>query len=271
MAGKDQTGELSMENYFNEGLADNTEPNNPFEITEQAQQKKRKGSSGKSGKSARSGKASKGKRILIAIAAVLVLAAGLSLFLFIRKLHNDGARYARKLAEKIGSPLTTAQKAADITTKTTSDYVTLNQLFASYQGIAESSKSCRIEGVLLPQWAIFCNTNGDELSTVTYYNYKVLEKHIFGVQRKSYDDPNLVPTGATVEQAEEKLELEPFRIQYLQDKNELREYRYCYEDKDSGDVAAYIITGIWDENGQLTKLTDTRKNYIGTLLASPDQ
>ena len=264
MAGKDATGELSMENYFNEGLADRTEPNNPFEVAEQDPPKR-----GRSGKK-QGGKKSGFKRILILIVLIAVLGLALFLFIYISRLRNDGARYAKKLAAKIGNPLTSAQKAADVELKNESAYTTLNNLFASYQAIAESKKSCRIEGVKLPQWAIFCNTNADELSNVTYYNYKVLEKNAFGTERKSYNDPKLVSPGSSIADTEAKLELEPYRIQYLQGKNELREYRYCYEDKDSGDIVAYVITGIWDEGGQLTSITDSRKNYIGSLLASPE-
>ena len=264
MAGKDTTGELSMENYFNEGLADRTEPNNPFEVAEQDPPKR-----GRSGKK-RGGRKNGLKRILIILAAVAVLGLALFLFIFISRLRNDGARYAKKLSDRIGTQLSAAQKAADVPLKSESDYPTLKNLFASYQAIAESKKSCRIEGVKLPQWAIFCNTDADDLTTVTYYNYKVLEKNIFGTERKSYNDPKLISPGSNVQAAEEKLELEPYRIQYLQGRNELREYRYCYEDKDSGDVVAYVITAIWDENGVLSKIEDTRKNYIGSLLASPE-
>ena len=264
MAGKDTTGELSMENYFNEGLADRTEPNNPFEVAEQDPPKR-----GRSGKK-RGGRKNGLKRILIILAAVAVIGLALFLFIFISRLRNDGARYAKKLSDRIGTQLSAAQKAADVPLKSESDYPTLKNLFASYQAIAESKKSCRIEGVKLPQWAIFCNTDADDLTTVTYYNYKVLEKNIFGTERKSYNDPKLISPGSNVQAAEEKLELEPYRIQYLQGRNELREYRYCYEDKDSGDVVAYVITAIWDENGVLSKIEDTRKNYIGSLLASPE-
>ncbi len=264
MAGKDTTSELSMENYFNEGLADRTEPNNPFEVAEQDPPKR-----GRPGKK-RGGKKSGLKRVLIILAVAAALALALFLFIMISRLRNDGARYAKKLSERIGSQLKIAEKSADVTLKSESDYPTLKNLFSSYQAIAESKKSCRIEGVKLPQWAIFCNTDADDLTTVTYYNYKVLEKNIFGTERKSYIDPQLVSLGTSVADTEAKLELEPYRIQYLQGKNELREYRYCYEDKDSGDIVAYVITGIWDESGALTAIPDTRKNYIGSLLASPE-
>ena len=73
-----------------------------------------------------------------------------------------------------------------------------------------------------------------------------------------------------MEAAEEELGLTPYRIQYLQGKNMLREYRYCYDDKETGDVVAYAIIATWDEKGNRLSLEDYRRNYIGTLLSSPE-
>lgn len=264
MAQRGQTEDLSMEGYFNEGLADETEPNNPFELKEteapkrskqQKQQKKR---------------TVKRQRVMGALLVFLVMALIVMIVILVQLRMNDGVRYAKKLAENIGSPLATAEKEASVSLGAESAYPTLNQLFASYQGIAESKKSCKILGVKLPEWAIFCNTDADELTNVTYYNYEVLEKNVFGTVRKAYLDPNLIALGATPHQVEEYLGLEPYRIQYLQGKTELREYRYCYADGETGDMVAYVITAIWDENGSLTSIPDSRKNYIGTLLASPE-
>ena len=254
--------ELDMEEYFNEGLADQTEPNNPFEILEPEQPRRRKKAGGKK-------KAAKRKRILAAAAAVLVLILILVIAVLIAKRRNNGERYARKLASGIGQPVASAQKSAGVSLADKSQYATLNNLYASYQGITESRKSCHIEGVKLPQWAIFCNTDAEELTNVTYYNYALLEDNIFGTERKSYLDTNLVTAGAQTDQVEAQLDLKPYRIQYLGGKQELREYRYCYKDGDSDEIASYVITAIWDESGALKEIKDIRRNYIGTLLASP--
>ena len=266
MADKDRTSELSMEEYFNEGLADQTEPNNPFEITEQETTRHRRKANRSSGEK----RGSRLKKLLILLLIIAVLVLALVIFLLIRQRRNDGQRYAKKLAGKIGSSLQAAEKEAKVNLNSESAYPTLNHLFASYQAITESNRSCRIQGVKLPQWAIFCNTSADDLSNVTYYNYKVLEKNVFGTERKSYLDPNLIQPNSTTDAVEEAIGLIPYKIQYLQGKTELREYRYCYEDKESGDVAAYVITAVWDESGQLSTISDSRKNYIGTLLASPE-
>ncbi|MBR4200708.1 MAG: hypothetical protein IKQ91_05470 [Oscillospiraceae bacterium] len=254
--------ELDMEEYFNEGLAEKTEPNNPFEVLEPEPPRKKKASGKKM-------KAMKRKRILIVAAAALLLVLILAIALLIAKRRNDGARYARKLASGIGQQITAAQKSAGVTLAQESEYATLNTLYASFQGITESRKSCHIEGVKLPQWAIFCNTDAEELTNVTYYNYALLEDSIFGTKRKSYLDPNLVSLGVPAAQVEEQLDLKPYRIQYLQGKQELREYRYCYKDGNSDEIAAYVITATLDEAGMLKEIRDVRRNYIGTLLASP--
>ncbi|MBR3045404.1 MAG: hypothetical protein IKI45_13095 [Oscillospiraceae bacterium] len=265
MADHDKTGELSINNYFDEGLADGTEPNNPFEVLEPEEPKKKK-KTVSSKRSRRPGH----KRVLVVLCVILALILAAVIFFFIQHRRNDGQRYAKKFSENIGKQITSAQKAAGITPKQRSDYATLNSLYSSYQGIAESSKSCRIQGVKMPEWAIFLNTDAEELTNVTYYNYDLLEKNVFGTERKAYIDHQSIKPGATLETVEQTLDLVPYRIQYLQGKTELREYRYCYKDGNSDEIASYVITALWDENGVLTDISQTKRNYIGTLLASPE-
>ena len=262
MADNGKTGELSINNYFDEGLADGTEPNNPFEVLEPEQPRKKK-------KVVKRNHV-KRKRILVVLAVILLLILAAVIFFFVQRRRNDGQRYARKFAEKIGQQLSTAQKAAGISPADRSAYSTLNNLYASYQGIAESSKSCRIQGIKMPEWAIFLNTDVDVLTNVTYYNYELLEKNVFGTERKAYIDTQQIITGSNAETVEAVLDLVPYRIQYLQGKTELREYRYCYEDGDTDEIVSYVITAVFDENGALTNISGNKRNYIGTLLASPE-
>lgn len=272
---ENQHDDLSMEEYFNEGLADGTEPNNPFAVAEpEPKQKQRKKKAPKlkpvKEKEPRKKRVVSGKRVMIAVICLAVLAMVLAVVILIGIRRNDGARYARKLSESIGMPVKDAEKNANISLKSDSAYTTLNQIYASFQGIAESKKTCKVQGVRLPEWAIFCNTNADELTNVTYYNYEVLEKNVFGTVRKSYQDPNLISETATPENVESQFDLTPYRIQYLQGQKELREYRYCYIDGDKGDIVAYVITAVWDNSTGRLSISDSRKNYIGSLLASPE-
>ncbi len=269
MADKNNTGEFSMDSYVNERLSEDVEPMNPFEVQPAEPSKKAKKRGRNLGKKLKNVNF-KSKKALIIAAAFLVLIIFLIIFIWLRVRRNDGARYARLLSQNIGRSVKTAEKKAGIDLKDESEFATLNQLYISYQAIAESKKDCKIQGVHLPEWAIFCNTDANELTSVTYYNYELLEDSIFGTERKSYIDPWLIPQGSSIKDVEKKLDLEPYRIQYQQGKIQLREYRYCYDDKESGDVVSYAITAKWNENGELAEIKDIRRNYIGTLLASPE-
>lgn len=259
MADRDQSQDISMDDYFTEGLAQNKAPSNPFSSGEPSKQKNH----------TPSGKRSvRGKRIVIILCAVLLLILILWLIIFIRKRSNDGARFAQKLSLSIGAQITSAQKNADVTLAELSGYASLNQAAAlsADSNICESKKTCTIQGVRLPEWAIFCWTDGDVLSTVTYYHFKLLEKNLFGTERKAYIDPALVTAGAAVDKVEEQLDLTPYSVQYLPDHTVERVYRYCYHDGDSSDLVAYTITAHWDSNGALTSITDSRMNYMDALL-----
>lgn len=262
MANKENTGEFSMDHYVNQRLSEDVEPNNPFEVPQE--------NGGRKVSRKLKGKVNvRSKKFLIILAVIAVLILSLILFIWIRKRQNDGARYARLLAKNIGTSISSARKEAGLDLKTESDYTTLNQFYISYQAIAESRKDCKIQGVHLPEWAIFCTTDANELTSVTYYNYELLEDSIFGTERKSYLDPQLIPERASVSEVEKKLDLEPYRIQYLPDQSQLREYRYCYDDQETGDIVAYAITAKWEADGSLS-IKDSRRNYIGTLLSSPE-
>ena len=97
MADKNNTGEFSMDSYVNERLAEDVEPNNPFEVPQ--------GDGGKKPKKAKRNFRKKlknvnfkSKKTLIIAAAVFVLILFLIIFIWIRVRRNDGARYARLLS-----------------------------------------------------------------------------------------------------------------------------------------------------------------------------
>ncbi len=94
MADKEHTGELSINSYFDEGLADGTEPNNPFEVLEPEQPKKKK-------KKVVRRNTVKRKRILVIFCILLVLVLAAVIFIFIQRLRNNGQRYAKLYSENI--------------------------------------------------------------------------------------------------------------------------------------------------------------------------
>ena len=196
---------------------------------------------------------------MTSIALILIL-------LTILHRRNDGARYAARLADGLGSQLTTAESAAEIKLKNESAYSPINQVYPEHAAMAESKKTCKVLGVKLPQWAIICHTEGDLLNSVTYFDYTCLESNPFGTVRKSYIDPNELTGPLTAEQISEKLGLEPFSTTYNKDGSVQRTYRYCYKDPEAGGLVAYIITAEFDMAGALRNKADVRTNYVAQLL-----
>ena len=151
MADQEQRDDLTMEGYFNEGLADGAEPNNPFEVLEPEQPRKKRSNT----KKRRGLRNVRTRRILIAAGAAAILIIALIIAIIVRLRKNDGARYALKLSQNIGQPVSSAAKNAGVSLADSSRFSTLNKLYASYQGMTESGKTCQIQGVKLPEWAIF--------------------------------------------------------------------------------------------------------------------
>lgn len=246
--------DLSQEQYFNRGLAEDGEERRP------APQKQKSG-----GKKKRR-KVNRLKMLLIIVGALLVLSLILWLVISISRKRNNGALYAQKLAESIGLSVVNAQQAADITLKADSAYPTLNTIYVMNNTKAESKRSVVVSGVHLPQWLILCEKDGDVLSSVKFYDYRALKDNVFGEKRRGYIDPNSVVTGTSVEQVEEQLGLVPYCTQYLPDKTVQRDYRYCFKDPESGDLWSYTISTVWSPEGTLLGTTDLRGDYMAGLL-----
>lgn len=248
-----------VNDYYEDELAREAEPNNPFEPGE-----KKKSDNKKSGDGNDKFRSLK-KWLLISLALIAAVVIIVSLLVIAHR-RNDGARYALKLSEGIGSQLTTAKTAADVQLKNESAYASINQVYPEHAAMAESKKTCTVLGVKLPQWAIICHTSGDILNSVTYYDYTRLEKNPFGLERKSYIDPNEMTGPMTAAQLSEKLGMEPYSVTYNDDASVQRSYRYCYKDGETGGLVSYTITADFDMSDSLRSMSDVRTNYVAQLL-----
>ena len=267
MADKNDTQQISaseVNDYYEDELARDKEPNNPFEVSEHKSEKheKREKHSDEGGSKFH---ALKKWLLMVVIIALIVVILFLLVTIFRRR--NDGARYARKLAEGLGGQLTAAQSGAEIQLKNESAYASINQVYPEHAAMAESKKTCKVLGVKLPEWAIICHTEGDLLNTVTYYDYTRLESNPFGAEKKSYIDPNEFTGPLSSEQISEKLNMEPYSVTYQKDGSVQRTYRYCYKDGETGGLVSYIITADFDMAGALRGMSDARPNYVATLLS----
>ncbi len=219
----------------------------------------------------RSRRAAMGKRILAAICALTAvgLIGGIVIYINIRR--NDGAKYAEKLSLSIGASVADAQKISKIELTDASEYPLLNQLIPSSGSMYESTKSAKIQGVTMPEWLIHCDINDGVVGEITYYNFEILEDNAYGIERKTYLDPASLSVGCTPDQAESILGLSPYATYYHTDRTETREYRYCYEDGETGNLTAYIITTKWSAEGGMVSASDVRVDFLAQILGIGQQ
>ena len=265
MADKEKTQDFSMDAYFTNGLAQDAEPNNPFEPKASEKKSEKRMMKDKKQKGDRA-PLSKGKKILIVSGVIAAAVLIISLSIFIAHRRNDGMRYARKLSTAIGAQMSSAQDAVSIDLHGQSSYPVLNAQLGDGTQIAESRKQCKVQGVYLPEWAIFCKPSDQRLNAVVYYNYELLEDNALGKERKSYLDKTTVQQGTDIENAESIMNLEPYSVTFALDGSQIREYRYCYKDAETKDMTSYVITAVWNAAGALTDITDQRVDFISTVL-----
>lgn len=214
----------------------------------------------------RSRQAALGRKILAALCALTVVGLVGGIAIYINVSRNDGAKHADKLSMSIGASVNDAQKNAKIELVSASEYQVLNQMLYPIGGVYESTKSTEVQGVTLPEWIIHCNVDEGVLGEIVYYNYELLEKNAYGTERKTYLEPASLTAGCTVEQAESLLGLTPYAVTYHTDRTETREYRYCYEDGETDDLTAYIITTTWSAEGGMISASDVRVDFLSEIL-----
>ncbi len=261
MADKKQKDELSMEDYFENGML--REEDNPRKLLKKHRFfRKRKPAQKKDGQSVNL------KRILIiaGIAAAVVLIIWLSVLLIRRR--NDGAGYAEKLSEGIGTPLNSAVSAAKAPHSDQSAYLALSNAIPTYDYCGASGKEVVVQGVHLPQWILFGDADGDTLTDVWFYRFSELERSPYGTERKAYLDPTQITMGAELEKVESQLGLTAYCVHYQNDHTQQREYRYCFEDAETGDLTAYVITCRMDAEGNLKEIFDRRVDFLSMLVKS---
>lgn len=214
----------------------------------------------------RSRQAALGRKILAALCVVMAVGLVGGVIIYVNVRRNDGAKHADKLSMSIGTSVADAQKNAKIELVSGSEYQILNQMLQPIGGVFESTKSTKVQGVKLPEWIIRCNVDEGVLGEIVYYNYELLEKNSYGTERKTYLDPASLTAGCTVEQAESILGLSPYAVTYHTDRTETREYRYCYEDGETNDLTAYIITTKWSAEGGMISAGDVRVDFLSEIL-----
>lgn len=254
--------EFSMERYFEEGLSDGREPNNPFE----PEPAKKKHPAKKKGGSKLEALKKNLKLILIVLAVIAAIIIGIIIAVTVSKRKNDGAKFARTIADSIGLTMTSAKQSSKIELTADSAYPAVNATFYMYNDKAESKKTVKLEGSTYPQWLIVCDKDGDNLAGVKFFDFRALDDSVYGEKRNGYLDTKTVQAGAAIEQVEQALDLVPYCTQYLRDGTQQRDYRYFFKDSDTGDTVCYTVSALFNANDVLVNVSEARTNYMAGIL-----
>lgn len=202
---------------------------------------------------------------IIAVVAVILLAA-LIIFIAVKVSSDVGERIAMDLSDKIGRSIALAEKNANVTLSETSAYPILKQV-ERFNYIFESDKSVKVEGIHLPEWAVYVQTdNNDRITTVTYYNYKVLESNWKGQKAPQKIDSTVVEYGMSVREAEKAVPLKPLSITRSYDDITHYRYKYYYVDEESKNELAYYLDIAFNVDNKVTSISNTENDYMPFVL-----
>lgn len=257
MADKQYQDDLAMEDYFENGTlrdADEGASGIPAATTN----KKSRIPSGK-----RKRRADRGKKLLMVGVGVLAVALVLWMIISISKKRNNGAKYAERYSKCIGATMSDAMSNVKLGMYSESQYPQLDQAYQPFTNCAVSKKKTEILGVTLPQWMILCNADDSQLTDIWFYDYRVLEDNPYGTKRKAYLETAEItdPTDP-----ESQLGLKPYCTHYLPDHTQVREYRYCFENAETGDMTAYIIAAEFDNQGNMTSISDRKVDFLSAII-----
>ncbi len=190
------------------------------------------------------------KRVKIFIALLAVIALIIAIcFICFGISSNKGLRKTEKLSKKIGQPMEKATSYADIDLSKSSDFQYLNSAI-DYNGVFESDKKIKIYGINMPQWAIFCTEDMfGNLSSVSYYDFRLLKENINGIHKKNKIDLSSVTSGMSKKDVDSIIDMDPYKTN-VSDGTISRNYKYYYRDKQSDSIKSYNITILFSSSDE---------------------
>lgn len=182
------------------------------------------------------------KKGMLAVAVILLLLIAVVLGMMkYRSWRNDGARYARKLAEQIGVATQTAEKYARLSLSGSSENASINLAMDGREFIFESERSADVSGVSIPAWVIYVDVDDNQISTVDYYDYRALGRYGTGVQhREGHIALEGITTTMDSSAVQNYIGFAPLCTSYTADSHK-EVYKYYYKDENSGNTVCYFL------------------------------
>lgn len=143
---------------------------------------------------------------------------------------NTGVNIADEMQEFIDSPVKVAINETDEYFADESVFDALNFL-GSFDYVIEAEKGVEIEGVNYPKWAVFVNTNDEDvIESVKYVDFRVLEKNSKGVKADKEINLERFVLGDKFKSVNKEIEIDPFAITYTAGTISY-DYRYYFENE----------------------------------------
>ena len=204
------------------------------------------------------------KLILVGVVLVAIVIG------FVVVLHgisgNKGQKIAASLSENLGRSIAAAEKNSNITLASSSENAVLKQI-VDYDYIIEADKSASVEGIRLPEWAVFVSKDENEkIQQVTYYNFKLLSPNWKGSKASKLININEVEYGMTVKETEKLLSIRPLAVIYSNDDVITYEYKYYFIDEKDNNEKAYNLTVHYDVSNTVKDIFSEENDYISYLL-----
>lgn len=209
-------------------------------------------------------------KIIIAVLAAIALLIVIC-FVCFGISSNKGLRKSEKISKKIGQPMEKAASYADIDFSKSSDFQYLNSAI-DYNGVYESDKKIKIYGINMPQWAIFCTEDMfGNLSSVSYYDFRLLEDNINGTRKKNKIDLSSVTSGMSKKDVDSILDMDPYKT-VVSDDTISREYKYYYKDKQSESIKSYNLTILYSSSNNTVNapVMEEESSLISYILEDTD-
>lgn len=208
------------------------------------------------------------KLIATVALAVVVVALIAVLIYFVSGIisGSEGKKLAESLKDDLGKSIAMAEKNTGRTLETTSEYSVLKNI-VDYDYICESKNTVKVGGIQMPEWAVFITIdNNDKISSVVYYNFKLLKSNWKGQKTSANIDTSLITYNMTKKEAEKIVSVSPLAVTYSNDDTTTYLYKYYYADKtDSGNEKAYYLCVIYNMDDIVRVVDAKESDYVSFI------
>ena len=192
--------------------------------------------------------------IVILIVTILSLLSG-----------SKGEKISATLSDELGKSIAMAEKNSNVELLPSSDYAILKNV-VNYDYIVEADKAVKVEGINLPEWAVFIqNDSNSKIDKITYYNFKALQRDWKGQKTSKQIDTGAIEYGMNYKQVEKIVPVTPLAITRSNDDVTTYLYKYYFVDEETKNDKAYYLTVSYDMDDKVKSITSKENDFISFI------